>query len=142
MNAPGMPQTFEAFLETLAPISSPESRVPPDRELAIRTPVAALAGLHGVTRAELAALVKEHPEFVPVLGLVVGLSQEQLKNHLKYTLKSAGWLKLARESPGKLIAALDSGELGLIDQVVTQLAGSYTLADVLIARAGSRERAS
>lgn len=137
----GQPQTFEQFVASLGPLSSPESIVPPEREIVIRTAVEALQELASVDRAQLANLVRSHPEWVPVLGLLIGLSQEQLKNHLRFTMKSSAWLTLARRNPDRLIEVLDTTDLRLVELVEAQRKGSYTLADVLIARAGARERA-
>lgn len=141
MTAAGQPQTFEQFVASLGPLTSPESVVPPEREIVIRTAVQALQELPVVDRAQLAKLVRSHPEWVPVLGLVIGLSQEQLKNHLRYTTQSSAWLTLARKNPERLVEVLDTEELRLVQLVEAQRKGSYTLADVLIARAGTRERA-
>jgi hypothetical protein len=134
-------RTFDEFVGTLAPLTSPEASVSPEREVAIREAVAAVEVLPTVDRASLAALVHDHPEWVPVLGLVIGLSQEQLKNQLRYHAQTSSWRRLARDDADRLIAILDSADMRIVEQLDRQRQGSYTFADVLIARAGSRERA-
>ncbi len=135
------PRSFDEFVETLAPLTSPEAAVPAERGIAIRESVAAIDAMPTVDRSTLASLVVEHPEWVPVLGLVIGLSQEQLKNQLRYHAQTSSWRRLARDDPDRLIAILDSADLRIVENVERQRKGSYTFADVLIARAGSRERA-
>lgn len=135
-------RTFEEFGETLAPLTSPEASVAPERELAIHEAIAAVDALPTIDRLELAKLVHEHPEWVPVLGLVMGLSQEQLKNQLRFHAQTSSWRRLAREDADRLIVILDSADMRIVEQLDRQRKGSYTFADVLIARAGSRERAS
>lgn len=64
--------------------------------------------------AALERWIKENPRAVPVLGLVVGLSQEKLKNALKQHVGTNGWITAARERPGEVIAMLDA-EFGLVN---------------------------
>ncbi len=47
----------------------------------------------------LSEAVQKDPDLVPMLGLVVGLSQEVLKNTLRVKLGTAGWVMLSRRRP-------------------------------------------
>lgn len=126
-------------MATITRLTAPESALPADREAKIRSAAELLEGLPKVDRPTLARLVRGDPAMVPVLGLVLGLSQEQLRNHLRYRTGSSAWTTLAQRDPDRLIEVLS--ELQLLKQLEVQRRGSYTFADVLIARAGSRERA-
>lgn len=75
------------------------------------------------------------------MALCVGLSQEQLKNTLKYRLGSAGWITLARKRARELVELLDT-EFRLIDRIEEQRARDWSFADVLLERYGGRSRAS
>lgn len=100
----------------------------------------ALAALPKVSRSALANLARTNPDWVPYLGLVVGLSQEQLKNTLRHRLGSSSWRSLARTRAQDLVAMLDEG-FGLIDEVVSQRRRHWSFADVLLERFSSRRRA-
>lgn len=141
MSAPTGSQSFDEFVAALAPLTSPDAAVPPEREIEIREAVAALEALPVIDRASIAELVHDHPTWVPVLGLVIGLSQEQLKNQLRFHAGTSGWKTLARSEPDRLVSILDNAEMRLVEQLTAQRQGSYTFADVLIARSGPRERA-
>lgn len=82
-----------------------------------------------------------HPEWVPVLGLAVGLSREKLKNSMRDKFDTSGWVTVARTRSEELVEWLDV-EFDLIRTVVTQLDRTYKFGDVLIARAGSRVTAT
>ncbi|MCS5717421.1 hypothetical protein N1027_04635 [Herbiconiux sp. CPCC 205763] len=101
-----------------------------------------LAGLDGdagggLHVAGLAAWAHAHPEWVPALGLTVGLSQERLKNSLRHEFDTPSWAALARTRPVALVEYLDR-DFGLIRLLETQLGRTYTFSDILVARAGSR----
>lgn len=85
--------------------------------------------------------LRAHPREVPVLGLVVGLSQEKLKNSLKNRFDTSGWYSLARECPEELVAWFDT-EYDLVRLLNTQSSRTYTFGDVLVARAGTRVTAT
>ena len=58
-------------------------------------------------REAVGRLIEITPELVPILGLVVGLSQEALKNTLRFRLGSAGWNHLARTRASEVVDLLD-----------------------------------
>jgi hypothetical protein len=96
-----------------------------------------LSMLGDVSIDSLASWVAAHPEWVPVLGLAVGLSQEKLKNALKDRLDSSGWQTLARKRAGELITMLDE-DYDVVRLVSVQRCRSYDFGDMLVARAGTR----
>lgn len=108
---------------------------------AIRAATATLAVLPVIDRASLTGWVAAHPRDVPVLALIVGLSQEKLKNALKHRFDTIGWVTLARARPGELIDWLDDG-YDLVAMTGRQLHRQYGIADVLVARAGTRAAAA
>lgn len=130
--------TFEEYLATLGRLTShvdPTLETPEAVEL--RSAAQSLAELENVTVDVLTTWVEEHPAWVPALGLVVGMSQEQLRNQLRHHLGSSGWLTLARLRSAELIEMLDR-EFDVVRLVSAQRLRSYDLGDVLIARGGTR----
>lgn len=108
---------------------------------AISEAVASLEELPDVDAASLAWWARHNPQSVHVLGLTVGLGQEKLKAALTTEFGTAGFVTLARKRPAELIAMLDE-QFDLLRLLRTQRNRTYTLADVLIARAGPRATAS
>lgn len=106
----------------------------------IHDSVASLDLLPVVDRDSLSAWVCDHPDRVYVLALAVGLSREKLKNQLRHWFNSGTWSKVAREASAELIARLDD-EFHLIALLNRQQHRTYTFADVLVARAGTRSSA-
>jgi hypothetical protein len=90
-----------------------------------------------LTRASLAKLIAEQPQLVPILGLVVGLSQESLKNTLRHRLGTTGWTGLARRRSTDVIHLLDE-DFHLLVQLDRERATKWDYVDVLMERAGSR----
>jgi hypothetical protein len=133
--------TFEEYVATLGPVSRP---TPSPEEIAahveLKKAADALSALKALDRNVLAKQVREHPDWVPVLGLTVGLTRERLRNVLRHEFGTAGWIALARTRPEDLIDALDDN-FGLVAELERQRGASYTFGDVLIARAGTREHA-
>ena len=91
----------------------------------------------GLDVAGVAEWAHAHPDWVPALGLAVGLSQERLKNSLRHEFDTPSWATLARTRPAELVGYLDR-EFDLIRLLQEQLGRSYSFADILVARAGSR----
>lgn len=130
------------YVSTLGRLGAHIDPLEPTAEsIAIRTATASLAALPEVGRESLAAWAVAHPRDIPVLGLLLGISQEKLKNALKHQFDTSGWVRLARERSGELIDWLDD-EYGLVAMADQQLHMSYGLADVLVARAGTRAAAA
>lgn len=108
---------------------------------AIKHAALSLGALPTVDLGTLEAWIQANPEDVPVLGLVVGLSQEKLKNALRQHLGSSSWTRLARENPAGVAAMLDS-EFLLVASLASQRFRKYTFGELLVARAGTRVNAT
>lgn len=122
-------------LDTLSPHIDPTRETPESAEIQDFT--GSISGLPTIDQSTLSHWISQNPEAVPVLGLIVGLSQERLKNNLRNRFETQGWVTLARTRPEELIEWFDDA-FDLIDLTRRQLSVSYDLGDVLVARAGSR----
>ena len=107
----------------------------------IKEAATSLAALSEITEGTLTAWAADHPSWVNVLGLAVGLSQEKLKNTLKHHFDTTGWVTLARTRPADLVRMLDA-DFDLVRLVTVQRERPYDFGDVLVARAGTRQTAS
>lgn len=105
--------------------------------LAIKAAAEDLKYLENVDADMLVQWIVGRPEGVGVLGLIVGLSQEKLKNSLRHGLGTAAFRKLAVERPAELIAYMDQ-KFALLQLLEAQRQRTYDFGDVLVARAGSR----
>ncbi|MDY6808177.1 MAG: hypothetical protein SW127_04085 [Actinomycetota bacterium] len=133
---------FDDYLKTLGRLTShvdPTASTPEAERITAAT--GSLGELLDTDVAGLAAWVRDHPADVPVLGLAVGLSQEKLKNVLRDRFGTTGWHGVARTQPVDLVTWLDT-EFDLVRTLRTQLERTYTFADILVARAGSRVTAT
>lgn len=136
------PVSFEQYVQALGamtPHVDPTTITPQTR--AIQAAVDSLQTIAPVTGQSLAQWVNEHPRWAHVLGLVVGLSQEKLLNALMDGLGTSGAITLARNRPDELIAFL-TDRFDLVGMVNKQANREYGLADVLIARAGTKVTAT
>lgn len=138
--ADAIPYTqYRDSLGRLNPAVDPTVLTPEEAE--IRSAGVSLAGLAHVDAAALGVWVSAHPQWVPALGLSVGLSQEKLKNVLKDRFDTSGHVTLARERPNELVDALDA-EFDLVRLLNAQRSATYHFGDVLVARAGTRGAAA
>lgn len=130
--------SFEDYLASLRPLSehADPTVVTKDGEK-IKKAAESLEGLDELTVSSLAQWVSEHPDWVPALGLAVGLTQERLKNNLVNKFGTAGWQTLARTQSEDLIKYFDS-KFNLINLLHDQLYETYSFGDVLVARGGTR----
>jgi hypothetical protein len=129
--------TFETFLASLGRIGEGIS-VADGTTDTISEGGARLEDLARVDRPSLAGLVEENPEWIRVLGLAVGLSQEQLQVNLNQWVGTRSYRVAARRSAA-VIAALD--ELGLVARIEAERGLTYRYRDILLARYGSRATA-
>lgn len=129
--------SFESFLASLGRIGE-GAAVADGTANTISEGGARLEDLPRVDRESLAALVKENPEWIRVLGLAVGLGQEQLQVNLNQWLKTRSY-RIAARRPADVVAALD--ELGLVSRIEAERGRTYRYRDVLLARYGSRATA-
>jgi len=129
------PLTFQQFESTLTRLGGggPSDPAAQQRFREVATAVQTVA----LTRESLGDLVKNQPAIVPALGLVVGLSQEALKNTLRHRLGSSGWRTLAVRRSTDVIALLDD-EFKLIAELERQRSTKWDYIDILQERAGSR----
>lgn len=134
--------TFDEYVASLSQLSKPfDPTVLTGEGAEIRAVADALERLAVVDRPSLAALIRELPASVPVLGLTVGLTQEKLKNVLRHHLGSSAWVGLARSRPDEVIAMLDD-HYDVVRLITQQRGETYSFGDVLIARAGTRRTAA
>jgi hypothetical protein len=134
--------TFEEYLSSLirlTPHVSPLDLTAETEDLKLAA--SSLSSLESVTLASLSAWVSANPAWVRALGLVVGLSQEKLKNILTHRFQTAGWITLARTRPTELVTMLDD-EFDLIRLVEDQRNRKYDFGDILVSRAGTRATAT
>lgn len=99
-----------------------------------------LQTLPEISQRELTKIVAADPDAIPLLGLTVRLSQEQLKNLLRHRLGTSSWRKLGRENPANVVAVLDN-EHGLIAAIELDRNRQWEYADVLAERYASRLKA-
>lgn len=107
----------------------------------IRWGAAALAELDAVDAESLAAWVLANPEEASLLGLVVGLTQERMKNVLRERFATTSARQLALRDPVALVRFFDE-EYDLVRTLAANRAATFTFGDLLVARAGSRARAA
>ena len=131
---------FEDFLKSLQQLTARPPPATPEMRQPYEEAAHALQSLPMVDREALGKIIAERPDFVPILGSICGLSQEQLKNVFRHRLGTSGWISLARNRPDEVIAFLDD-EYELVDQVDAERARAWSYGDVLFERAASRSRA-
>lgn len=134
--------TFDEYVRSLGRLTAhidPTSASPGAAD--IKGAAESLVFLPEITEDTLTAWAADHPSWVNVLGLAVGLSQEKLKNTLKHHFDTSGWITLARERPADLIRMLDV-EFDLVRLVTVQRHRNYEFGDILVARAGTRQTAA
>jgi hypothetical protein len=134
--------TFDEYLSTLGRLSAHVDPMltSPEAER-IRDACASLASLAEVTIKSLSDWAKANPKDADVLALTVGLTQERMKNVLRDQFDTSGIVTLARERPVDLVTWLDT-EYNLVPTITVQRRREFTFGDVLVARAGSRVRAT
>lgn len=133
---------FDEYVATLGRLTAridPTASTPAADD--IQDAVASLEALDAVDLDSLAAWALVHPEQTYVLALVVGLSREKLTNHLRDWFGTGSWRKAALEETRGFIEKLDQ-EFDLFRLLRTQRGATYSFADVLVARAGTRATAT
>jgi len=134
-----MTTTFEEFRTSISRIGDATAAVPPDPTLdVIAAGAARLQSYPVIDRATLAVFVAEDPRWVRVLGLAVGLGQEQLGIRLRGLFGTRSYPKVARRAQ-ELVVALD--KLGLVAAVNADRVRTFGYGDILAARYGSRATA-
>ncbi len=129
--------TFPEFLASIGRIG--EAAVVADPTVDVITSAAArLQALDDVSIEALAGLIAENPEWIRVLGLGVGLGQEQLQITLYERFQTRSYPRLALKAL-EVVQALN--EQGLVQRIENERGRTYGYGDVLIERYGSRARA-
>lgn len=140
--SPAAVPRFEDYLDTLGRLSAHVDPIPstPEAER-IRDAAESLARLANVREDSLVGWLNDNSRDADVLALTVGLTQERMKNVLRDHFGTSGIITLARTKPQELVAWMDV-EFDLIRSLTVQRHRSYEFGDILVARAGSRVRAS
>jgi hypothetical protein len=111
---PNVP-SFEEYVSSLGRSTAPVDPTAPSAKASdIKDAAHGLSALVDVSINSLASWVADHPKWVPVLGLAVGLSQEKLKNTLKDHFDSSGWQTLARKRVNELITMLLASQVSAL----------------------------
>lgn len=130
---------FEEYLESIQALGG-IAEISPDQRAEIEAAAEAIKGIPNLTVEALADLLASNPDWASILGMSVGLSQEQLKNLVRHRTGKSLSKRLAREEPQKIIEILEN-ELGLVERLTADRERSWTFADVLVERVSSRVRA-
>jgi len=133
--------TFEQLLQGLSDLRSaaaPQDAVLFDDAKAVAD---SLADMETLDIQRVADLLQAHPTWTPFIATCVGLSQEQLKNTLRYWFGTTSWRQVARRSAHDLVTRLES-EYGLLERLAQEHAHAWSFADILVERSvWSRSRA-
>lgn len=129
--------SFEAFLTAISRIGEAASAPDPDVPLLVDG-AARLERLPHVTADAVATLISENPQWIRLLGLVVGLSQESLHVMLNQLFGTRSY-RIAATRADELVSAME--ELGLLDRLAAERNRTYSYSDILLARYASRATA-
>lgn len=133
--------SFQEYLDSMSKLSGDaDPTVETAHTAQIKDAANQLAGLGKIDKQVLAQWVGDHPNSAFVLGLVLGMSQERLKNTIRSIYGTTSIALRARTDSTELIARLDK-DFDLIRILGTQLSTDYTFGDVLAARSGGKARA-
>lgn len=134
--------TFDEYVDSLSRLTAHVDPTALTAEGAsVKEAASSLTAIPNVTVEALTAWARAHPEWVPALGLAVGLGQEKLKNTLKHRFNTSGWVTLARTHAKALVEMLDR-EFELVRLISEQRNKVYDFGDLLVARAGGRATAT
>ena len=131
---------FKSYLAGLSNLVAPAPPTESPGHAEIRAAAAHFLVLPQIDVPTLSSAIAKHPKWVPALALVVGVSQERLKNYLKHKFDSSAWVTIAKTRSADLVKRLDQ-DYGLLAQLKADRSKEFSLADILVARAGSRQNA-
>jgi hypothetical protein len=134
------PIAFEDYVSKLGPISI-AAGADAAEAADIQRAAASIQALPEVTRDSLSELVSSDSEVVRALALCVGMSGEGLKGFLRHRFGTASHRQAARKDAAGLVVAFDE-DFDLVGVVSAERERAWTFADVLVARALSRSRAT
>lgn len=133
------PAGFEDFRDSLQRLGG-VAAIDPEDQAMVEAAAAALTRLGKVTSGAVAKLVASDPDWIPVLGLVVRLSREQLRGLLKQHFGTESFRRVG-ERASELVALLDK-EFGMLEELRAQRRRRWSFSDVLLERFASRARAA
>ena len=133
---------FDDYLSTLGRLTAhvDPTASTPDAEKIVDA-VETLTEVLDTDLTGLAVWARDHADEDSILRLAVGLSQEKLRNNLRHEFGTSSWQKVARTQPYELVSWMDR-EFDLIRMLRVQMARTYTFADILVARSGTRATAT
>ena len=133
---------FDDYLSTLGRLTAhvDPTASTPDAEKIVDA-VETLTEVLDTDLTGLAVWARDHADEDSILPLAVGLSQEKLRNNLRHEFGTSSWQKVARTQPYELVSWMDR-EFDLVRMLRVQMARTYTFADILVARSGTRATAT
>ena len=133
---------FDDYLSTLGRLTAhvDPTASTPDAEKIVDA-VETLTEVLDTDLTGLAVWARDHADEDSILRLAVGLSQEKLRNNLRHEFGTSSWQKVARTQPYELVSWMDR-EFDLVRMLRVQMARTYTFADILVARSGTRATAT
>ena len=133
---------FDDYLSTLGRLTAhvDPTASTPDAEKIVDA-VETLTEVLDTDLTGLAVWARDHADEDSILRLAVGLSQEKLRNNLRHEFATSSWQKVARTQPYELVSWMDR-EFDLVRMLRVQMARTYTFADILVARSGTRATAT
>lgn len=134
--------SFDEYLSSLGRLTphEPPMAVTPV-SVAIKEAAESLKQLDEVTVESVAGWAAEHWRNADVLGLVVGMGLEKLRNAVMDAFDTGGWKTLAKERSVEYVTMLDD-QFDVIRQLTVQRSRGYDFGDLLVARAGGRVTAT
>ncbi len=134
--------TYDEYLDSLSRLSiDADPTIDTADTIAIREAAESLYSLPIIDRKALADWAVDNSMSAHVLGLVLGMSQERLKNTMRDLFETSSIRQQSTRDAGALIDRLDQN-FDLVRLLTLQLNATYGFGDVLVARAGSRVRAN
>lgn len=130
---------FDEFRDSLQRLGGAVS-IDPEDQAQIETAAAVMGELDRVTARAVAQVVASNPDWIPVLGLIVRLSREQLRGLLKQHFGTESLRRVGARAPD-LVRLLDK-EFGLLEELRTQRRRKWSFSDVLLERFATRLRAA
>lgn len=134
------PFEYEAFRESIQRLGGVVP-IDPGDQANVQAAAGALEQLRSIGVGSIARLIKENPRWIPVLGLCVRVSGEQLKGILRHRFGTESLPRLARDHAEEVVRTLDA-EFALLEEIRLQRRRRWTFSDVLVERYASRTRAA
>lgn len=134
--------TFDEYLTSLSKLSADIDPVAETVEASdIKSVALDLEAWAPFTTDSLIWWVANNRDAAYVLGLVLGMSQERLRNEMRRLFGTTSVERVVRSDPDGFVSRFDH-EFRVVELLNAQLTRTYTFGDVLAARAGGRVRAN